>query len=144
VARGHLREDSYLYTGRVPGLQGTGPAEYVTRFPFPISREDLDRGQERFDIYCSVCHGRLGYGDGMITRRGFRRPSSYHDQRLREAPVGYLYDVITNGYGAMSDYAAQVPVEDRWRIIAYIRTLQFSQNASLDDVPAAERAELGD
>jgi len=145
VARGQLRADSYLYTGRVPDTAArSGPAEYVAPFPFPVSREDLERGRERFDIFCSVCHGRLGYGDGMIPRRGFRRPPSYHDARLRDAPVGYLFDVITNGYGAMPDYSAQIPVEDRWRIVAWVRTLQFSQNATLDDVPAAERAQLGD
>jgi mono/diheme cytochrome c family protein len=101
----------------------------VETFPFAITRDDLKRGQERFDIFCSVCHGAAGYGDGMIARRGFNKPSpaSYHQDRLRQAPVGHFFDVITNGWGAMPAYAAQIPVEDRWRIIAYVRALQLSQ-----------------
>jgi mono/diheme cytochrome c family protein len=101
----------------------------VDTFPFAITRDDLKRGQERFDIFCSVCHGAAGYGDGMIARRGFNKPSpaSYHQDRLRQAPVGHFFDVITNGWGAMPAYAAQIPVEDRWRIIAYVRALQLSQ-----------------
>jgi len=99
----------------------------VDKFPFAITPEILDRGQERFQIYCSVCHGMTGHGDGMIVRRGFRKPPSYHEQRLREAPVGHFFDVVTNGWGAMPSYASQVPVRDRWAIIAYIRALQLSQ-----------------
>jgi mono/diheme cytochrome c family protein len=101
----------------------------VTEFPFPITKDVLNRGQERYQIYCSMCHGMTGYGDGMIVRRGFRRPPSYHDDRLRSEPVGHFFDVITNGWGAMPDYAAQIPPEDRWAIIAYIRALQLSQQA---------------
>ena len=109
----------------------------ATVFPFPITREVLARGQERYNIFCSPCHGRLGDGDGMIVRRGFRHPPSYHIERLRKAPVGHFYDVITHGFGSMYDYADRVAPRDRWAIIAYIRALQFSQNATLADVPAA-------
>jgi cbb3-type cytochrome c oxidase subunit III len=135
VARGQLREDTHLYEGKVAGK----PAE---TFPFPIDLKILERGRQRYNIYCSPCHDRLGNGDGMVVRRGFRRPPSYHIERLRQAPPGYLYDVITNGFGAMQDYAAQVPVRDRWAIVAYIRALQLSQNAHLNDVPEAERQNL--
>jgi len=101
----------------------------VDTFPFPITKEALDRGQERFNIFCSVCHGMTGYGDGMVARRGFNRPApaNYHQDRLRQAPVGHFFDVMTNGWGAMPSYASQIPVEDRWKIIAYIRALQLSQ-----------------
>ncbi|MFN2481743.1 MAG: cytochrome c, partial [Pyrinomonadaceae bacterium] len=105
----------------------------VREFPFPVTREVLDRGQERYQIYCAMCHGLTGYGDGMIVRRGFRRPPSYHDDRLRKEPVGHFFDVITNGWGAMPDYSAQIPPQDRWAIIAYLRALQLSQQ-----VPASE------
>lgn len=120
-----------------PSYQG-----FVTEFPMPITAADLDRGQERFNIYCSVCHGRLGDGSGMIVRRGFRKPPSFHDERLRNAPIGYFFDVETNGFGAMPDYASQIPPEDRWRIIAYIRALQLSQRGTLADVPADQRGNL--
>lgn len=112
-------------------LQAAG--DVVDAFPFPVTKEVLDRGQERYQIFCSMCHGLTGYGDGMIVRRGYRRPPSYHDDRLRREPVGHFFDVVTNGWGAMPDYAAQIPPEDRWAIIAYIRALQLSQQA-----PAAE------
>ena len=135
VARGHLDDDTAFYTGKVDG-------KAIEAFPFPITRDVLERGQQRFNIYCSPCHDRLGTGDGMIVRRGYRHPPSYHIDRLRQAPVGYFFDVISNGLGAMPDYAAQVPPRDRWAIIAYIRVLQLSQHASVDDVPPAERAAL--
>jgi mono/diheme cytochrome c family protein len=135
VARGHLRLDAARYTGKVNGVD-------VDRFPFPITEADLKRGQERFNIFCSPCHGRLGDGDGMIPKRGFRRPPSYHIDRLRNAPVGHFFDVVTNGFGAMASYASRVPVDDRWRIIAYIRALQFSQNATVNDVPEGMRQYL--
>jgi mono/diheme cytochrome c family protein len=135
VARGQLREDELLYTGK---LNGQAAAE----FPMPVTKAVLDRGQERFNVYCSPCHGRTGEGNGMIVQRGFRQPPSYHDERLRNAPVGYFFDVMTNGFGAMQDYAAQVPVTDRWAIAAYIRALQFSQRATVNDVPADRRADL--
>jgi mono/diheme cytochrome c family protein len=114
-------------------VAATSPAamypDDVDTFPFMITKEALDRGQERYQIFCSVCHGMTGYGDGMIARRGFNKPApaSYHQDRLRQAPVGHFFDVMTNGWGAMPSYASQIPVEDRWRIIAYIRALQLSQ-----------------
>jgi mono/diheme cytochrome c family protein len=114
-------------------LQSQAGKDAVNEFPFPVTKEVLDRGQERYQIYCSMCHGLTGYGDGMIVRRGFRRPPSYHDDRLRAEPVGHFFDVITNGWGAMPDYAAQIPPEDRWAIIAYLRALQLSQQ-----VPASQ------
>jgi len=135
VARGHLRTDEHLYTGKVNGV-------LADTFPFPITRQDLERGRERFNIYCSPCHGRSGDGQGMIVQRGFKQPPSYHIQRLRGAPVGHLFDVMTNGYGAMYSHADRVSAEDRWRIVAYIRALQLSQNARISDVPEAERRQL--
>ena len=135
VARGFLREDEHLYTGKVSG-------ELATTFPFAITREDLDRGQQRFNIYCAPCHGRTGEGNGMVVQRGFKQPPSYHIDRLRQAPVGHFFDVMTNGFGAMLDYSAQVPVEDRWRIAAYVRALQLSHNATTGDVPADEMKKL--
>jgi mono/diheme cytochrome c family protein len=135
VARGQLRDDTLRYTGKVNGAD-------ATVFPYPIDERILRRGQERFDIFCSPCHARTGEGDGMIVRRGYRRPPSYHEERLRAAPVGHFFDVITNGFGAMPDLASQVKVDDRWAITAYIRALQLSAHATLDDVPAASRAEL--
>lgn len=135
VARGHLDEDEAFYTGMI----GTN---LVTEFPFPITREVLERGRERFDIYCAVCHGLSGDGNGMIVQRGFPAPPSYHIERLRDAPVGHFYDVITRGYGVMYSYAARVEPPDRWAIAAYIRALQFSQHASRNDVPTNELAKL--
>jgi mono/diheme cytochrome c family protein len=108
----------------------------------PVTAAVLSRGQERFNIYCSPCHGRTGHGDGMVVRRGFRAPTPFSDARLREAPAGYFYDVMTSGFGAMADYSAQVPVVDRWAIVAYIKALQLSQHATVADVPADKRAEL--
>lgn len=135
VARGELHANTAFYTGRIDGKP-------VEAFPFPITRAVLDRGQERFNIYCSPCHDRLGTGNGMIVRRGYRHPPSYHIDRLRQVPVGYLFDVITNGLGAMPDYAAQIAPRDRWAIVAYVRALQLSQHASPQDVPPGERATL--
>ena len=102
----------------------------------------MARGQQRFNIYCSPCHGRTGLGDGMVVRRGYRRPPSLHQDRLRNAPVGHFFDVMTNGFGAMPDYAAQIKAEDRWAIAAYIRALQLSEHATLTDVPAADRSRI--
>jgi len=153
VPRGWLRADTEFFTGKknkTPGVTNpqagpvntTPPAsagaaqvaaaypDDVDKFPFPITEEVLNRGQQRFQIYCSVCHGMTGNADGMIVRRGFRKPPSYHEQRLREAPVGHFFDVVTNGWGAMPSYASQVPVQDRWAIIAYIRALQLSQTGT--------------
>jgi mono/diheme cytochrome c family protein len=135
VARGQLREDEHLYTGKVGG-------QPATEFPMPVTAAVMARGQERFNVFCSPCHDRTGSGNGMIVQRGFRRPPSYHEERLRNAPVGYFFDVMTNGFGAMQDYAAQVPVADRWAITAYIRALQLSHAATIDDVPADRRGEL--
>ncbi len=135
VARGTLREDNRFYTGK-------NGSQLVTALPVPMTRELLQRGQERYNIFCSPCHDRTGSGEGMVVRRGFKRPASLHEERLRNSPVGYFYDVTTNGFGAMSDYSAQIPPADRWAIVAYIRALQLSQRGTLDDVPAAERARL--
>jgi mono/diheme cytochrome c family protein len=135
VARGQLREDALLYTGKTNGAD-------ATTFPFPIDAQVMARGRERFEIYCSPCHGRTGQGDGMIVRRGFRRPPTFHQDRLRNAPVGQIFDVITNGFGAMPDYAAQIKPADRWAIIAYLRALQLSEHATMSDVPADRRSTL--
>jgi mono/diheme cytochrome c family protein len=135
VARGQLHEDALLYTGKQNGAD-------ATQFPFAIDAAVMARGQERFNIYCSPCHGRTGIGDGMVVRRGYRRPPSYHDDRLRSAPVGHFFDVITNGFGAMPDYAAQIKPEDRWAIVAYIRALQLSEHAAVGDVPADQRGKI--
>jgi hypothetical protein len=129
VARGQLHEDTYLYTGFINGKEGDV-------MPFPATKEVLERGQERFNIYCSPCHSQLGDGNGMIVQRGFKRPPSYHIDRLRQAPIGHFFNVMTKGYGAMADYASQVPVNDRWAIAAYIRVLQLSQHATASEVPA--------
>jgi mono/diheme cytochrome c family protein len=115
---------------------------FATTFPFPIDEAALDRGEQRFNIYCSVCHGRTGEGNGPVVLRGYRKPPSLHEPRLRNAPVGYIFDVITNGFGAMPDYSAQVSPEDRWKIIAYIRALQLSQRANIADVPADQRDKI--
>ena len=128
VARGDLREDSYFYTGKI----GANPGDYMPA-EVPVNEETLARGRERFDIYCAPCHSRLGDGNGMLPQRGYRHPPSYHQDRLRKAPLGYFFDVITNGFGAMPDYASQIPPEDRWKIVAYIRALQLSQNATAAD-----------
>jgi len=137
VARGELIADPFLETGKIGAAVGDG-------FPFPVTPAVLDRGQERFNIYCSECHGRLGDGNGMIPSRGFRRPPSYHSEILRNAKTGHFFDVMTNGFGAMPPYAPQVPVNDRWAIVAYIRALQLSQNATVNDVPPDQRSKLGE
>lgn len=136
VARGHTQDDTLLFTGKLNGQDST-------QLPYPVSAEMLTRGEERFNIYCAPCHGRTGYGNGMIVQRGFLAPPSFHIDRLRQASVGYLFGVITNGFGAMPSYAAQIPVNDRWAIIAYVRALQLSQHATIDDVPASERSKMG-
>ncbi|MCC6407589.1 MAG: cytochrome c [Planctomycetes bacterium] len=135
VARGQLNDDELLHTGKLDGK----PSEV---FPFEITRADLERGRERFEIYCTPCHDRTGSGNGMIVQRGMKRPPSYHIQRLREQPPGYFFDVMTNGFGAMFDYSDRIKPEDRWRIAAYIRVLQLSQNGTLADVPPDERTKL--
>ena len=135
VARGHLNDDPLLFEGKIDGK----PAEV---FPFPVTRPVLERGRERFDIFCSPCHGRLGDGNGMVVRRGFPQAQSFHTDRLRGERPGYFFDVITNGFGRMQGYAAQVPPRDRWAIVAYARVLQLAHDATLEDVPASERAKL--
>lgn len=127
VARGDLRDDTYLYTGKI----GANLGDYM---PFPVTAEVLARGQDRFNVYCTPCHGRVGDGNGFIPTRGLRHPPSYHIDRLRKVPLGYFFDVITNGFGVMQDYSAQIQPRDRWAIAAYIRALQLSQNATAADV----------
>jgi mono/diheme cytochrome c family protein len=132
VARGQLREDTYFYTGKV----GDNPGDYM---PFPATGDLLERGQQRYNIYCAPCHSRLGDGNGVVSGRGFpRKPPSFHDERLRKVPLGYFFDVMTNGFGSMPDYASQIPPRDRWAIVAYIRALQLSQAATAADVPAGQ------
>ncbi len=135
VPRGFLREDEHLYAGKMDG-------QLATEFPMPVNAELMLRGQERYNVFCTPCHGYTGKGDGMVVRRGYRAPTSFHDARLRQAPPGYIFDVVTSGFGAMPDYASQIPVEDRWAIAAYLKALQFSQNATVADVPADRRGEL--
>jgi len=143
IPRGQLKTDTEYYTGKkasaagptaTPAAQqqaGAGQAntfpDDVDTFPFAVTKEVVDRGHERYNIFCSACHGLTGNGDGMIVRRGFRRAASFNDDRLRQAPVGHFFDAITNGWGAMPSYASQIPVQDRWAIITYIRALQLSQ-----------------
>jgi hypothetical protein len=132
VARGQLHEDTYFYTGKI----GNTPGDYL---PFPVTKEVLERGRERYNIFCAPCHSRVGDGNGFVPSRGFaRKPPSYHIPRLQKAPVGYFYDVITEGFGIMSDYSSQIPPRDRWNIVAYVRALQLSQNATMADVPAGQ------
>jgi mono/diheme cytochrome c family protein len=135
IARDHLNADELLETGKVDG-------KVSDVYPFAITAADLDRGQERYNIYCSPCHGRRGEGDGMVVQRGYRQAASYHTDRLREVPAGYLYDVIANGFGAMPDYRSQIPADDRWRIVAYVRALQLSHHATTADVPPADIQKL--
>jgi mono/diheme cytochrome c family protein len=135
VARGQLYDDAHLYEGKVDGQQ-------ATTFPFPVTREVLQRGQERYNIYCSPCHDQAGTGRGMVVQRGFKQPPAYTDPRLLGSPPGYFFEVMTKGFGQMSGYAGQVKPEDRWAIAAYIRVLQLSQHATIEDVPVAERSQL--
>jgi mono/diheme cytochrome c family protein len=152
VARGHLRTDLALFTGRrdrrtrnwgLPSVEAAGgkgnkrtpeemaaldAANHVDTFPFPVTQEVIEHGQDRYLIYCVVCHDPLGTGHGKIVERGYTQPPTYHIERLRRAPVGHFFDVITNGYGSMPDYKQQIPVRDRWAIVAYIRALQWSQH----------------
>jgi len=135
VARGDVREDSYLYTGKINGVPGTV-------FPFPVGKEELKRGQNRFNIYCTPCHSPVGDGHGTVVQRGYKQPPAYTDPKVMNTGVGHYFDVMTNGYGAMPDYASQISVEDRWKIAAYIRVLQLSQHATLAEVPAQYRGDL--
>jgi len=135
VARGELRADAAYFTGK----QGATPVDVL---PVAVTPALLRRGQQRYGIYCTPCHGQTGRGDGMVVQRGYRRPPSFHIERLRNEKTGYFFDVITSGFGAMPDYAAQVTVADRWAIVAYLRALQLSENARLEDVPADRRDAL--
>ena len=135
VARGTLQDDAAFFTGKEGGAA-------VNALPFPLTAQILDRGEERFNIYGAPCHGVSGRGDGMIVRRGYRQPPSFHVDRLQQAPLGHFYDTMTNGFGAMPDYRAQVSPRDRWAIAAYLRALQLSQHASAADIPAEERQKL--
>ncbi len=132
VARDDLHEDRYFYTGK----NGSVPGDAL---PFPLTADVLARGRERFNINCTPCHGRVGDGNGFIPTRGFRRPPSYHIDRLRKAPLGYFFDVMTNGYGVMPEYGTQVTPRDRWCIATYIRALQLSQNAAPGDIPGGQK-----
>ncbi len=132
VARGDQRADAYFYTGKLGQEDGNF-------MPFPVTAEVMARGQQRFNIYCSPCHGEAGDGQGMIVQRGLKRPPSYHNDRLRKAPIGYFFDVMTNGFGVMLDYSQQVSPQDRWAITAYIRALQLSQGATQADVPSGQQ-----
>ena len=129
VARGQLREDSAFYTGL------SADDSMVSQIPVAITREMLANGQSKFNTFCAPCHDRTGNGQGLIVRRGFKQPASFHEQRLRDQPAGYFYTVISNGFGDMSSYAAQIQPADRWAIVAYLRTLQWSRNAPLDSLP---------
>jgi mono/diheme cytochrome c family protein len=132
VARGQLHENSYFYTGKI----GNNPGDAM---PFAVSKEVLQRGQERYNIFCAPCHSRLGDGNGFVPSRGFSKmPPSFHIARLQKAPLGYFFDIITEGFGIMPDYAAQIPPQDRWDIVAYVRALQLSQNATMNDVPSGQ------
>jgi mono/diheme cytochrome c family protein len=170
IARGFLKTDTEFFTGKkagktsanaaaTPAQTPTGPqptgttavtaagpqgaAAYpddVEIFPIPVTPEIVRRGKERYEIFCSACHGLTGNGDGMIVRRGFRRAASFNDDRLRQAPVGHFFDAITNGWGAMPSYAPQIPPQDRWAIVAYIRALQLRQQNQQSQAPAAQAA----
>jgi mono/diheme cytochrome c family protein len=135
VARGHLRLDDARYTGKIDGND-------IDQFPIPITKADIERGQNRFNVYCTPCHGRLGDGNGMVVLRGYRQAASYHTEKLVKAPVGHYFDVITNGFGAMPSYASRVTPDDRWRVIAYIRALQLSESAKIGDVPPEKQKDL--
>ena len=135
IARGHLRLDDARYTGKIDGND-------IDQFPIPIAKADIERGQNRFNVYCTPCHGRLGDGNGMVVLRGYRQAASYHTEKLVKAPVGHYFDVITNGFGAMPSYASRVTPDDRWRVIAYIRALQLSESAKIGDVPPEKQKDL--
>ena len=132
MARGQLRFDDHLYQGKVNG-------ELATTLPLALSKKLLERGQNRFNIFCSPCHDRTGRGNGMIVQRGLKQPPNFHEERLREVAIGHFFDVMTNGFGVMYSYASRIPVEDRWAIAAYVRTLQFSQNVDFNQLPEEDQ-----
>jgi mono/diheme cytochrome c family protein len=165
VARGHLRSDTGMFSGlhRSPDREALAAAlvaaaagrnvlstlslasledNPVDAFPFPVTAEVMERGRERYMIFCVVCHDPLGTGRGKIVERGYTAPPTFHQERLRKAPVGHFYEVITNGYGSMPEYAPQIPPRDRWAIVAYIRALQLSQYAPLSELPPEDRARI--
>ena len=165
VARGHLNEDKVFYTGKEDSATATAtPATtptaaqttdgaaassttgefkgFTANFPMKVTAEVLDRGQDRFNIYCTPCHGTTGVGNGMVVMRGFKTPTSYYEERLKNAPVGYFYDVITNGFGAMQDYSAQLTPEDRWAVVAYIRALQKSKGVKAEELTPEQKQRL--
>ncbi len=161
VSRGNLRENKALYTGKKEGADPNAQVESTTdpttgntlvssfpndidEFPVPITKEFLDRGEQRYKVFCIVCHGPVGKGDGMVVRRGYPAPPTYHDDRLRNAPVGHFFDVMTNGWGKMNNYASQIPVADRWAIVAYIRALQISQDPEMKMDKTADNATTGE
>lgn len=135
IARDELNDTDSFHTGAADGV-------FLDSIPLKVDAKLLHRGQERFDIYCSPCHGRTGDGNGMVAQRGLKIPANLHTDRLRSVPPGYIYQVIKNGYGAMGDYGDQIPVNDRWAIVAYVRALQLSRDATMNDVPAEQRGEL--
>ena len=135
VARGQLMLDEHFYQGTIQG-------QLAETLPVPVDRPLLARGRERYDIFCAPCHDRTGAGNGLIVQRGLKQPPSFHQERLREAPVGHLYDVITNGFGVMYSYASRIPVADRWAIVAYLKVLQLSQNLEFDQLPAEDQRQL--
>jgi cytochrome c5 len=135
IARGHLEDDDALHRGEADG-------KLVAVNPLPVNRALLDRGRERYDIFCSPCHDRIGSGQGMIVQRGFKAPRSFHDERMHQVGDGYIFQAITNGFGVMPNYAAQIPAHDRWAIVGYIRALQLSQAASVADLTALDREGL--
>lgn len=135
VARGQLQSDAQLYTGK-------DGDQMIDTLPIGVNADVLARGQQRYNVFCAPCHGLAGDGNGVVVQRGFPAPPSLHQDRLRDAPVGHYFDVITNGFGRMYPYDYRIPVEDRWAIVAYIRALQLSQNARIEDVPAQERQPL--
>lgn len=134
VARGQLDEDQYFYTGLINGKEQDA-------MPYPVTLEVLERGQERFNVYCTPCHSRVGNGDGMIVQRGYKPAGNYHDAKRLAEPLSHYFFVMTHGYGAMPDYSSEITPVDRWAIAAYIRALQLSQNATLTDVPAGAQVQ---
>jgi len=137
VARGQLHDDTYFYTGKI----GANPGDFM---PFQVTQKDLQRGRQRFNIYCAPCHSRVGDGNGMIVQRGFKQPASYHIERLQKAPLGYFFDVMTNGFGAMASHAYEVAVRDRWAIAAYIRVLQDAQPPAPETTQPTTAAKPGE
>ncbi len=135
VAQGQLKTDKHLHTGKRAG-------QLLDTLPFPVTEQVLKRGRQRYDIFCSPCHARVGTGEGIVVQRGFRPPPSLHTQRLREAPVGHLFDVITNGYATMYSYATRISPSDRWAIVAYVRALQLSQHARIEELPERDQTRL--